>query len=255
MSLGTTRLSSESVTVRAVGAEGKIIPPSVKPRELPAQTQETKKPPETPKQPPTTEQSQPQTQFQNPHPQPQPKPQPRSPFDLAFKFFGNAPLRWLIVLALFASSVVAIGLVLLKTPTKEPPEPQEPTVSQELDSGLQFSSKVLIEPGTQQDKQRLRLYPIGRNDIGPWDLLSEDILAVGRLPESEICISNDGQVSAKHCALSPQGKSVLVQDVGSRNGTRVNGVPINGFLHAESDSILGVGRTELRMKLLPAGTR
>jgi len=35
----------------------------------------------------------------------------------------------------------------------------------------------------------------------------------------------------------------------------VNGVPINGLLHAEPDSILGVGRTELRMQLLPVGAR
>jgi hypothetical protein len=50
----------------------------------------------------------------------------------------------------------------------------------------------------------------------------------------------------------PKGNLILVTDCGSRNSTRVNGVPINGFMHAESDSILGVGRTELRMKLLPA---
>ena len=109
-----------------------------------------------------------------------------------------------------------------------------------------------IPPGTHQDKQRLRLYPIGRNDIGPFDILFEKTLAVGRSPDSEICISNDGQVSAKHCTLSPKEKSILVADAGSRNGTRVNGVPINGFMHAESNSILGVGKTELRMQLLPA---
>jgi pSer/pThr/pTyr-binding forkhead associated (FHA) protein len=118
-----------------------------------------------------------------------------------------------------------------------------------------ISPAVLIPRGTREDTQRLRLYPIGHNEIGPFDLVFEKTLAVGRSPESEICISNDAQVSANHCALSPQGKSILVQDSGSRNGTRVNGVPINGSLHAEPDSILGVGRTELRMKLLPVGAR
>jgi pSer/pThr/pTyr-binding forkhead associated (FHA) protein len=114
---------------------------------------------------------------------------------------------------------------------------------------------VSIPSGTRQDKQRLRLYPIGHNEIGPFDLVFEKTLEVGRSPESEICIPNDGQVSASHCALSPKGKFILVEDAGSRNGTRVNGVPINGFLHAEPDSTLGVGRTELRMKLLPVGAR
>ena len=131
-------------------------------------------------------------------------------------------------------------------PTSHEPEPDN--------SIVQIAPPLLLSPGTT-DKQRLRLYPIGHNEIGPFDVLFEKTLAVGRSPESEICIPNDGQVSTSHCALSPKGKFILVEDAGSRNGTRVNGVPINGFLHAEPDSILGVGRTELRMQFLPVGAR
>jgi pSer/pThr/pTyr-binding forkhead associated (FHA) protein len=62
-------------------------------------------------------------------------------------------------------------------------------------------------------------------------------------------------VSGEHCRLTPEGKSILVEDTKSTNGTRINGVPIAGFIHADSDSILGVGRTELRLKLLLAGDK
>jgi FHA domain len=173
------------------------------------------------------------------------------------------PLQWFVVLALIAGGAIAGGIVLLQKRGKEPLQEQVPPEPTRDDPdgidvpaiGLHLSSKVAIPSGTQQDRQRLRLYPIGRNDIGPFDLLFEKTLAVGRSPDSEICISNDGQLSASHCTLAPNGTTVLVQDAGSRNGTRVNGVPINGYLHAEPDSILGVGRTEMRMKLLAAGAR
>jgi Mg-chelatase subunit ChlD len=230
MSQGTTSLSSESVTVRSVGAEGKVVQ-SPRPEPTP--------PPSTPLPGP---------------PEPS-KPDYRT---LVFKFFTNLPLRWLTVLALIAGGSIAGVVIFMRRSSKQQPKGQEPlktTRAEPDNSVLQISPRVLVPSGTQQDKQRLRLYPIGHNDIGPFDLLFEETLAVGRSPESEICISNDGQVSASHCALSPKGKSILVEDAGSRNGTRINGVPINGFLHAEPDSVLGVGRTELRMKLLPVGTR
>jgi hypothetical protein len=176
---------------------------------------------------------------------------------LVYKFFRALPLQWLIPLALFIGVSIPGIVILLRRPKPEPPEPGPKVTTQGpvLPNGLSVSPKVLITTHTQQDKQRLRLYPIGHSDIGPFDLLFEKTLAVGRSPDSEICISNDEQVSASHCALSPKGKFILVEDAGSRNGTRVNGVPINGFLHAEPDSTLGVGRTELRMKLLPVGAR
>jgi Mg-chelatase subunit ChlD len=170
----------------------------------------------------------------------------------------------LIPLLLIAGGAIA-GIVVLvrrrgKAQTKKKEElPKAAAAAPEISDGQKIdvvvSDEVKIAAGTHQDKQRLRLYPIGHSDIGPFDLLFEDTLSVGRSPESAICISNDGQVSASHCTLSPRGKSILVQDVGSRNGTRVNGVAISGFLHAEPDSILGVGRTELRMKLVPVGDR
>jgi hypothetical protein len=182
---------------------------------------------------------------------------------LVYKFFRTLPLQWLIALALMTGGFIA-GIVWYLRPAPDGPRPTtvgkpitvgKPTTVISNGPSVSISSEVLIPLDTRQDKQRLRLYPIGHSDIAPFDLLFEKTLGVGRSPDSEICISDDEQVSASHCALSPKGKFILVEDAGSRNGTRVNGVPINGFLHAEPDSTLGVGRTELRMKLLPVGAR
>ena len=262
MDQGGARLSTAGVTVRAVGEGGKVQPAAA-----PTPAPLTPAPPMPAAGAPVPATPAPVPKVEIPTPPPaQVVIPPRlppvvvqpSPFQAVLKFFLNAPMQWLAVLALIAGSAVAGLFFLLQkgAKPKEAPKPQEPTkIIDPGDSGMIISKRVEVQPGTQQNRQRLRLFPVGRNDIGPWDLLFEQTLAVGRSPDSEICISNDGQVSSSHCNLSPQGQTVLVQDGGSRNGTRVNGVPINGLLHAESDSILGVGRTELRMKLLPVGAQ
>ena len=85
------------------------------------------------------------------------------------------------------------------------------------------------------------------------DLLFAGTLTLGRGAASDIRSGNDEEVSNKHCTLTPSGKTILIEDTKSLNGTRVNGVPIPGSLHAESDSILTVGRTRLRIRLLTPG--
>ena len=242
MSQDPIRLSSESVNVRLVNDKGEVSR-QVLPTSTPTITATTP----TATAPPA-------------------KPWWRKLLD----FLAELPSVWKAVLALLAAGsgvAVTIGLtvpdffgrivlLVLGSRKHEDTVPPPAVTTQEPDqSVVRIKSSVLVKYDTQHDRQRLRLYPIGHNEIGPFDLLFENTLAVGRSQDSEIRITNDAQVSANHCALSPQGKSILVQDSGSRNGTRVNGVPINGFLHAEPDSILGVGRTELRMKLLPVGAR
>ena len=53
---------------------------------------------------------------------------------------------------------------------------------------------------------------------------------------------------------SDSSHDLIVEEFGCKTA-RADVAVINGFLHAEPDSTLGVGRTELRMKLLPVGAR
>ena len=172
----------------------------------------------------------------------------------------KTPLLWAIGLAVLASVGIAGTLAMLKKrriETRSPPVvTRPPGAPPRTTSGdVAVLSSLVVTPATSPHTQRLRLYPLGQNDLAPIDVQFERKLLVGRSPDSEICIGNDGQVSAKHCTLAPDGKFILVQDNQSRNGTRINGVPINGAMHAEADAILGVGRTDLRIRLLPAGVR
>jgi pSer/pThr/pTyr-binding forkhead associated (FHA) protein len=57
--------------------------------------------------------------------------------------------------------------------------------------------------------------------------LTEDNLTIGREPSNEIPI-NDAEISRKHARLSMQGGNYVLEDLGSTNGTFVNGQRLMG---------------------------
>jgi pSer/pThr/pTyr-binding forkhead associated (FHA) protein len=74
--------------------------------------------------------------------------------------------------------------------------------------------------------------------------LTGDLYTIGRVEEQDICIP-DHTVSTNHCELrkNPDG-SYMVQDLGSSNGTRINGERIEAQNLTHSD-MLQVGGIEI----------
>jgi pSer/pThr/pTyr-binding forkhead associated (FHA) protein len=85
-------------------------------------------------------------------------------------------------------------------------------------------------------RERRRFLDSGRNgtfNIGVAKLtvgdiaheLSEDVITIGRAPENLIHI-DDPSVSSRHAELRQSGDDWHLRDVGSTNGTQVNGVAV-----------------------------
>jgi pSer/pThr/pTyr-binding forkhead associated (FHA) protein len=68
-------------------------------------------------------------------------------------------------------------------------------------------------------------------------------LVIGRLPECGIVLS-DSNVSRRHAELRRTNDGIFVTDLGSTNGTRVNGVPVREQLLNSGDEV-SVGSTRL----------
>ncbi|MCM8535124.1 MAG: FHA domain-containing protein [Lentisphaeraceae bacterium] len=73
--------------------------------------------------------------------------------------------------------------------------------------------------------------------------LTKDIFTIGRTEDNDICIP-DGTLSSKHAELRKDGDAYKVVDVGSTNGTRINGERIMESPLSSSD-ILQVGGIEI----------
>jgi predicted component of type VI protein secretion system len=71
-------------------------------------------------------------------------------------------------------------------------------------------------------------------------------LVVGREPTCEIHIDNLG-ISRQHCAFSARGDAFVVQDLGSSNGTFVNGRKITEHFLNDADEVV-IGKYTLKFK-------
>ena len=66
--------------------------------------------------------------------------------------------------------------------------------------------------------------------------LGEERLSVGRDTSNQICLASMW-VSRRHCVIERQGARVTIADLGSHNGTFVNGVPIKERVLAHGDQV------------------
>jgi pSer/pThr/pTyr-binding forkhead associated (FHA) protein len=58
-------------------------------------------------------------------------------------------------------------------------------------------------------------------------VIGAGVTTVGRDPASTLCI-NDASVSRHHARISVDGDTVLLEDLGSKNGTQVMGQAVTG---------------------------
>lgn len=72
-------------------------------------------------------------------------------------------------------------------------------------------------------------------------------LVFGRAPGADIPVRNDAQASSRHAALYRQNGVLLLRDLGSSNGTFLNGTRIARPEPVQDRDLIGVGSTEVRV--------
>lgn len=76
--------------------------------------------------------------------------------------------------------------------------------------------------------------------------ITDDIVTIGRLPECAISL-DDPNVSRRHAQIRREGLDVVIVDLGSTNGTKVNGVPVHQQRLLPGDTIT-IGTTTLKFE-------
>ena len=88
---------------------------------------------------------------------------------------------------------------------------------------------------------------------GPKELRGVSIVVrgpviVGRSPNADIVIGA-GYVSARHARFSLMGQNLFVEDLGSTNGTAVNGALIGAPTSLNNNDVVNVGDVAIRVRL------
>jgi hypothetical protein len=76
--------------------------------------------------------------------------------------------------------------------------------------------------------------------------VTSEPVTIGRLPDCVVALS-DPNVSRHHAEVRREGGEVTVTDLGSTNGTRVNGAPVHHRQLSDGD-VVTIGRTALRFE-------
>jgi pSer/pThr/pTyr-binding forkhead associated (FHA) protein len=70
---------------------------------------------------------------------------------------------------------------------------------------------------------------------------------IGRSGACALALGDDDEVSAQHARLVAQGHLVILADLGSTNGTLLNGVPLTAPSPVRDGDVVRLGQTELRV--------
>jgi pSer/pThr/pTyr-binding forkhead associated (FHA) protein len=85
---------------------------------------------------------------------------------------------------------------------------------------------------------------------GPDITLDRAMVMVGRHPQCDARLDSLW-VSRRHCILTADGGEVVVRDLGSTNGTRINGQRVERGRLRPGDEI-SIGHTRYRLEATPA---
>ena len=77
-------------------------------------------------------------------------------------------------------------------------------------------------------------------------LLDSAALLVGRGSGNDVNLARDEYASSNHARVEPRRDGVWVEDVGSTNGTYLNGIRLTNAKRLAPGDILRVGETEMR---------
>jgi hypothetical protein len=142
---------------------------------------------------------------------------------------------FLIVLYLFLLWVARSALKDLRRGTASADDPMEATGMHSASAGLAHGTIDGAEP-------RLRVeHAAGLRDGDEYDLI--DGLTLGRGNAADIRVE-DPFASASHARIVRQGDLLVLEDLGSTNGTFLNGEPLRGPQPLHSGDRIAIGDNE-----------
>lgn len=122
---------------------------------------------------------------------------------------------------------------------------------QKFHAGDDETERTLVAPAynplaTRMEDSRPYLRIIQPRDQGNRYPISEHGLVLGRGTQVDVFLQ-DAQVSRRHCKIRQTGVGIVVEDLGSTNGTLIDGVPVKQRVLAPADR-LKVGGFVMRVE-------
>ena len=112
----------------------------------------------------------------------------------------------------------------------------------------QEAAAVGLRPEPQLNMGRLVVLKSTAIDENTEFVLDSAGISIGRGGPNEVRLDGDDFASAQHARVEPRRDGVWIEDVGSTNGTFVNGVRLSRARKLAAGDLVRVGETDLRFE-------
>lgn len=163
---------------------------------------------------------------------------------------GLLAALWVLILAVVSS--MGRDLMVGKTHKRRRNKQLEPALASEQAGGSPDSgaapgaSQRSAEPAAPRALARQLIVTEGPLNGKVIDLQGAPLL-MGRAAEADLVLEDD-YVSGRHARLFPQGTRWFLEDLGSTNGTYVNGAQLARTLAVEPGTPIRIGKTVLELQ-------
>lgn len=149
-----------------------------------------------------------------------------------FQMTPSGDLLYQIVRILFALSLLGFLLMVIRASMRE----------------LQLPMRSIVQDMTLQQRAELLTVPGEDGSQIPEGLVFEiqGVTTLGRARTAKV-ILDDTSVSAQHALIRPGTDRWTIEDLGSRNGTLVDGRKIEGPRELDCGASIQLGRVRLRL--------
>ena len=83
-------------------------------------------------------------------------------------------------------------------------------------------------------------------EVGSEHVLDSAPLTMGRGPQNDVPMDSDDYASARHARFEPRRDGIWIEDIGSTNGTYVNGARLQKPRRLRGGDVIRIGQTDLR---------
>jgi pSer/pThr/pTyr-binding forkhead associated (FHA) protein len=111
----------------------------------------------------------------------------------------------------------------------------------------QQASQLLAQPVA---RELGRLVVVDSSSLEEGDVYGIDstALTVGRSGDNDLPLDGDEYASAHHARFEPRRDGVYIEDIGSTNGTFVNGIRLTNDRRLVPGDVVRIGETDLRFE-------
>ena len=164
---------------------------------------------------------------------------------------GLTPVQLGIIVGAVVLAVLVIVLIAKKSKKKSEPEPAPAPVTAPVQPPKPYEepqSKTEVAPQAQSvPSLMVKLESVGLDETKTYSSPMVDELVIGRVPQKSRLIIPDAKVSGANSKLTYENRVMYIEDLGSTNGTQLNGMKVTGKVVVHQQDTIRIGQMNLRI--------